>query len=319
MVIGTPNVVVYNVKYLLNVFNFIIRNLALRMIFRRFYISSFLTIVYLFFCCFIAEGSGKKVKQIVASFGKQSAIDLEHCNFSENVPLLYARHLLKADDEEYSSGKDGALSDSMLVYRISNAATIDMGLQLPVKELGYLYQSPELDSMARFGNCWFFQVNTLTDIHKKPLAYQARGSFNSKTARSAILNEMTRKYGKPVYKFRAGGKPTYGWQLDDRTIEASTSYSFAIDLRNSENSRKTIYYLDILIVDNAAKDAIFLAHAYDLPDTTNDQLWNRYRDWGFFRVGKQVVLGDEFLLRSANPEFIENKGGQYNLRPEDME
>jgi hypothetical protein len=259
----------------------------------------------------------ENVVPAAVSFEQNSGIDLERFTFRENVPLLYAKHLLNTTDVDYDSARDGALNDSMLAYRISNIITESMDLHLPVKEFGYCYRSPEMDSMARFGKGWFFQVNTLTDLHKKPVAYYARGHYDQKKDRKAFLDSFRKQYGPAQYAFKAKESPTWVWQLKDRTIEISTFNGFEAEFTNKGNTSRDIYYVDMLIVDNTVKDALYQAHVYEFPDKIwfHDK-WHSYKD---FQFEKRSVFSDNFLLSSSYKDLLENKDGLYSLSEEDEE
>ncbi|MBO9632861.1 MAG: hypothetical protein J7578_07055 [Chitinophagaceae bacterium] len=253
---------------------------------------------------------------------KKNAFDLEGISFTEAVPSLYSKHIEVEEGIEYRKERDGELKDSLLRYRIHNTITDAMRLTVPQQEFGYLYRSPRIDSIALFQETWFQKLLTLTDTNKRPVAYFAEAEFKDPKERKKALDAFIQKYGNPIYAFQISHEfhqCSYEWQLKDRTIQIETSNGFSVSFGGSDTTAKQnkYYTLDLLIIDNRAKQAIHDAHIYEFPEKIlyNGKL-HSYKD---FQFEKKQVFRDNFLLNSTNGNYVKNEYGEYDITPEDEE
>ncbi|MDR6969592.1 hypothetical protein J2X31_003625 [Flavobacterium arsenatis] len=238
-----------------------------------------------------------------------SAFELEKITFNENIPTLYSKHFINDYEfdmeEEYNPNEK--LSDTIFRYKIDNIVTETMGFKLPENEFGYLYRTPQLDSVAKYKNVYFHTLNSLTELNKKPVAFYAEAEFADHKMRKQFLNEFIKEYGEPKYSFfikREYNVCSYEWDFGDRTIQIETSYGW--------NSSNGIYYrLDMLIVANNSKSAIEKAHILVVPDKIKfeGKLYS-YKD---FQFEKESKIKDDFLLNSAYEHFIKDETGEYHI------
>lgn len=247
---------------------------------------------------------------------KNGAFDLEAVQFRENIPALFSKRLMVEDGIRYDSARDGQLTDSMLQYRISNTITEAMKLQVPQNDFGFLYRSPETDSIARFQHMYFHSLAALTDKNKKPVAYYAESELQDAKLRKSLIAEFTKKYGAPKYAFRISSEfnlCSYEWQLQDRTIQIETSNGMSITFTSGDTAAKNnqYYNLRLLIIENSFKPAIYAAHIYEFPEKIlyNGKL-HSYKD---FQFEKKTVFSDGFLLNSTYEKYIKNEYGEYGI------
>lgn len=247
---------------------------------------------------------------------QNSAFNLEAINFTEKVPSLYSTHLLNEGGVQYDSARDGQLTDSMLRYKISTTITDAMKLKVPQKDFGFLYKTPVIDSLAKFQDIYFESLATLTDTNKKPVAYYARVELRDPKERKKLLEAFKKKYGNPVYSFFISSEfnqCSYEWQLQDRTIQIETSSGFSVSFRSNDTAaQQSKYYpLDMLIIDNRFKTALYDAHVYEFPEKIlYDGKLHSYKD---FQFEKKQVFSDNFLLNSTNEKYVKNEFGEYDI------
>lgn len=268
-----------------------------------------LLLITIFFACNSSDGIFKKA---------DNTFNLENIKFTEALPALYATNIVNENGVRYDSARDGKLTDSMLRYKISNTIIEVMKLSVPQKDFGFLYQTPETDSIARFDSIYFHNLNTLTDQHKTPVAYHAVATFFDPKLRKRMLESFKKKYGEPKYAFMVShefNQCSYEWQLQDRTIQIETSHGFSIMFGGSDTSstpKQTKYYnLEMLIINNKQKSTIYDAHVFEFPEKIlYDGKMHSYKD---FQFEKQQVFGDNFLLNSTNEKYIKNEYGEYDI------
>lgn len=245
---------------------------------------------------------------------KNYGFDIEKISFNEDVPNLYSKHVM-GEFAEYDSARDGKLTDSAFRYEISNTITDVMKFRLPQKDFGYLYKSPGIDSIAKFGNVYFNTLNTLTDKSRKPVAFYAEARFDSARLRAHFLEEFRKKYGAPKYSFYISHEYnhcSYEWDLSDRTIQIETSFGFeATFSSDGKNTNGKYYRLDMLVIENKHKDEIYKAHLMDVPEKIMyDGKLRSYKDFQFEKV---LLVKDDFYLFSTNETFIKNEYGEYGI------
>lgn len=244
----------------------------------------------------------------------RAEFDLEKVNFQENVPRLYSKHLLDSNDLQIDTAK-GNPAKQVSRYKISNVMTDALKINVPQQDFGYLYKSPQLDSVAKFQNIRFGSLQILCQRDKKPVAFYAEAEFKEAKLRKKCLDDLQKKYGKPKYAFflESGFDVcSYEWVLADRTIQVETSYSVGVRISTDGNSGSIkTYKLDMLIVHNPAKEALYNAHIYEFPDRI---LYDgKLRNLKELQLQKKSTFKDDFLLHSTNTELIKNVGGIYDI------
>ncbi|MBO9732460.1 MAG: hypothetical protein J7623_27710 [Chitinophaga sp.] len=245
---------------------------------------------------------------------KNYGFDIEKITFNEDVPTLYSKHVM-GEEIEYDSARDGKITDTTFKYQISNTITDVMKFRMPQKDFGYLYKSPEIDSIAKFGNVYFNTLYTLTDTSRKPVAFYAAATFDSARLRAHFLDEFRKKYGPPKYSFYISNEfnhCSYEWDLSDRTIQIETSFGFEASFNSNGKSKSGKYYrLDMLVMNNKHKDEIYKAHLMDVPEKIMyDGKLRSYKDFQFEKV---MLVKDEFYLFSTNEALIKNEYGEYSI------
>ncbi|MET4082191.1 hypothetical protein ABIB40_002147 [Pedobacter sp. UYP30] len=263
----------------------------------------------------------QKSKQ-TAAVEKKGVFDLQNLDFKENISKIYAKHRAEPANDDVYFPKEGKIPDSLFKYRLSNVITDAFKFKVPEKELGYLYKSAEVDSIAKFYTSYFNLLYTLTNLDKKPIAYYAEARFENSKKRKQFLDWFNKKYGKPVFSFFLSSEfnqCSYEWQLPNRTIQIETSYGIEISATSNKKSQNTTYYrLDMLIIDRKHKQELYRAHLFKVPAKIMYQgKLHSYKDLQF---EKEMKVGDQFLLNSTNKAFINNDAGEYNIdRAKDSE
>lgn len=251
-----------------------------------------------------------------ATLEKCGAFDLERVNFQENVSLLYSRHLILKDGyAEYDSIRDGKLTDDMLRYTINTVISDALELKVPKEEFGYLYQTPTLDSVAKFRNAYFDKLSILTNRDKKPVAYYATARFNTLEDRARFMHGFKEKYGQPKYSFFISShfeQCSFEWDLQDRIIQIETSHGFEFSVSSDGSSSNGKYYnLYLLIIEKQYQDAIYKAHLYEFSDSIKHEgKTYSLKDLG---LEKEVSFSDSFLLNSTNERYTNDEYGEYHI------
>ena len=247
----------------------------------------------------------------VSLFERHSAFDLEAIDFKENVNELFAKYLLDENGQSYDSINVAVINSEKQRYRITNSRTDVLGLKVPAKDLGFLYKSPSLDSVAKFQDTYFEWVYVLTNNEKKPIAYYAETELASAGERNSAMEKLTKKYGKPTHAFflsREFNHCSYEWVLADRTIQVETSFGFSSGINNNGGR---FYKLDMLILENNAKKAVHEAHIFEYPEQIvyKGKTLN-YKD---MLLDKTEVFADEFLLNSTKEYLLKNEHSEYDI------
>lgn len=242
---------------------------------------------------------------------KHSAFDLENINFKEDVTKLFAKHLLNEDGLSYDSVDVAVINSERQKYRITSTHIELLDLKVPKNDLGFLYKSPSLDSVAKFQDTYFERVYLLTDNNKKPIGYYAETELETAGERNSAIAKLTEKYGKPTHAFflaREFNQCSYEWVLADRTIQVETSFGFSSGI--STNGGR-YYILEMLILENNAKKAVHQAHIFEYPEQIvyKDRTYS-YKD---MLLEKTTVFKDEFLLNSTNEYLFKNENNQYDI------
>jgi hypothetical protein len=263
---------------------------------------------------FLIQSCTEKIFQPTV-IDKGCGFNLETITFDENVSKLYSKHIQNENEVEYDSIRDGKMHDSILQYKISNVMTDALKLKIPQKPFGYLYKTPEIDSIAKFQNTYFKTLHTLTNKKKKPIAYYAETTFATSKESKKALAEIVKKYGKPKYEFCLSSEfnqCSYEWVLKDKTIQIETSFGWSSSFSSDGKSSNGKYYrFDFLEIENKSKDQIHKSHIYECPEKIlYDGKYISYKD---FQMEKITVFKDDFLLNSTNKELINDPNYLYNI------
>ncbi|RZJ82286.1 MAG: hypothetical protein EOO47_01195 [Flavobacterium sp.] len=242
---------------------------------------------------------------------KNGAFDLEKVDFKENVNELFAKNLLDNDGLMYDSVDVAVINSDKQRYRITNTHIELLELKVPTKEIGFLYKSPSLDSVAKFQDTYFDRIYLLTDNNKKPIGYYAETELESAGERNSAIAKLTEKYGKPTNAFflaREFNQCSYEWVLEDRTIQVETSFGFSSGI--STNGGR-YYKLDMLILENSAKKAVHEAHNFEYPE----QIVYKGKTYSYkdMMLEKNTVFSDEFLLNSTKEHLLKNEHTEYDI------
>lgn len=242
---------------------------------------------------------------------KHSAFDLETVNFKEDVTKLFAKHLLNEDGLSYDSVDVALINSDRQKYRITSTHIELLDLKVPKNDLGFLYKSPSLDSVAKFQDTYFERVYLLTDNNKKPIGYYAETELETAGERNSAIAKLTEKYGKYTHAFFFGREfnhCSYEWVLADRTIQVETSFGISSGI--STNGGR-YYMLKMLILENKAKKAVHQAHIFEYPE----QLVYKGKTYSYkdMLLKKTTVFKDEFLLHSTSEYLLKNKNDLYDI------
>lgn len=242
---------------------------------------------------------------------RHSAFDLEKVDFKENVNELFAKNLLDENGLSYDSVDVTIINSDKQRYRITNSRIELLEFKVPTKDLGFLYKSPTLDSVAKFQDTYFERVYLLTDNNKKPIGYYAEAELESAAERNLVIEKLTEKYGKPTHAFflaREFNQCSYEWVLADRTIQVETSFGFSSDI-NTNGGR--FYKIDLLILENNAKKAVHEAHIFEYPE----QIVYKGKTYSYkdMLLEKTEVFSDEFVLNSTKEYLLKNEHTDYDI------
>lgn len=266
-----------------------------------------------------------KIKQPTV-LEKNAGFDLEEITFNEDVSKLFSKNPFNFIDLDYDENTEGKMPDSIFKYKIESYLAETFKLNVPTKKLGFLYKTRELDSIARIGNQYFDRLFVLTNLDKKPIAYYAESRFDSKKDRDAFIKNFKEMYGQTKYEFLIDSSfdnLSYQWDLDTRIIQIETSRGFEMSASSDGTSKSGEYYrLDVLIIDNAQKDAIYKAHILELPDKFNIKgkvdTSVSYTNLKELDLEKINIIEDEFLLHSYFEKYIKNEYGEYTMPDEEQ-
>ncbi|MFK7000676.1 hypothetical protein V3470_14215 [Flavobacterium oreochromis] len=252
---------------------------------------------------------------------KKCEFDLEKIKFNENVSLLYSKNVDIEDEILQDSIEIKKLPDSLFKYKISNIVTESFKFRVPQKDFGYLYKSPEIDSIAIFGKVNFNKLYCLTNLQKKPVAYFAETEFKDSKSRKIFIDSIIKKYGKPKYAFHISSNFNHSsreWELKEKTIQIETSTGFRMIAKSNEKANNETYYeLNILIIDNRYKQNIINAHTLTVPDKINYN--GKAYSYKRFQFPKTLKINDDFLLYSTSEAYAKDTLGVYNIDRENSD
>jgi len=256
-------------------------------------------------------GACKMEKKQASLLETNSKFDLESVSFNEDVNKLFAKHLLDQDGISYDNVDVKVINSDRQKYRITNTHIESLDLKVPKNDLGFLYKSSSLDSVAKFQDTYFERVYLLTDNNKKPIGYYAETELETAGERNSAIAKLTEKYGKPKHAFFLGREfnhCSYEWVLADRTIQVETSFGFSSGI--STNGGR-YYMLDMLILENNAKKTIHQAHIFEYPE----QIVYKGKTYSYkdMLLEKTTVFTDEFLLNSTKKYLLKNENNQYDI------
>ncbi|UII21020.1 hypothetical protein [Fulvivirga ligni] len=248
--------------------------------------------------------------------------DLKKADFNENVPKLYSKNI-EFDDVKYDSARDGAYTDDTLRYKIVNQFLNENKLTIPEKHFGFLYKSPEMDSMAFFNDIYFKKINILTDTAKKPIAYYAEAKLKKKKQQRAFIDSLKSEYGKPIHSFWISSEfnlCVYEWRLKDRTIQVETSYgrSYETDFDSKSMVQNDYFLIDMVIMRNSQRKNIQQAHYFVLPEKV--LFYGEYYKPKDLKLDSAVYFNDDFLLYSTDEKILSEEDNLHSItRSEDYE
>ena len=225
-------------------------------------------------------------------------LDLLNSKFNDNVFEIFGHWLEEDTGTSLDTLKLYELSDEKLKYRIKDPVINVIHITVPKKEFGYLFESPFIDSLASYGPLYFNTVSTVTDLNKKPVAYQALAFYSDENKRDSVLKELFKDLGTPTDESivnAAIGIKAHEWILNDRTIQI-VSFNAQELSASSFSPNKKYYQVDFLMIDNNQKEALKNAHIYEF--TEGIKLDDKVRDYSYFNLDQKQLFSDRFLLYS---------------------
>lgn len=263
--------------------------------------------------------------QILETNGR---FDLEKVTFNEDITKLFSKKLCDQDGINMDSIKPNIFSDTIFSYKIENYIAEAFQLKLPAKNLGFLYKSPQLDSVAKLDTAFCERLWTLTNNSKKPIAYYAEARFNTKKEKDLFIKNLKNKLGKTKYEFlisRDYNQCSYEWETTDKTIqiETSTGHEMSISTDNPNAVSSEYYRIDILIIENQSKKSIHDAHLLILPEKfslkgkVDPSITYTEKDLKNLNLEKINTIKDEFLLNSYFDPYIKDEYGTYKISDND--
>lgn len=249
---------------------------------------SFILLLLLMISC--QEGTENKTNKDV--------LDLKNSNFDENVLTIFGNWMAEENNVSLGSLMEHELSDEKLAYRIKDPIISAIHIQVPKADFGFLLESPFKDSIASYGPLFFKTVSVVTDLHKKPVAYQALAFYRSLATRDSILSILYKEWGKPDLETvvnKSIGLKAQEWILKDRTIQIVPFNAKELSL-SSSSPDDDYYQVDFLMIDNAHKEALNKAHYYEF--TEDIEIEGKLRNHTYFDLKKNQLFADRFLLYS---------------------
>lgn len=257
-----------------------------------------------------------------------TVFDFEKITFNEDIVKLFSKKLADPDGISIDSINKNTFSDTIFNYKIENYLAQEFNLKLPAKELGFLYKTTQIDSVAKFDKAFCQQLWVLTDVSKKPIAFYAEARLNTKKEKDLFIKNLKTKLGATKYEFLIDShfnQCSYEWQALDRNIQIETSTGQEISVStDNPNSISTEYYrIDILIIENKFKKAIHEAHILKLPEKfslkgkVDTTVTYTEKDLKSLNLEKVNTIKDEFLLNSYFDEYIKDEYGTHQISNED--
>ncbi|WP_296150993.1 hypothetical protein [uncultured Flavobacterium sp.] len=258
---------------------------------------------------------------------KNNGFDLEKINFKEDVFKLFSENLVDQDGFKIDSITKNTFSDTIFKYKIESYLAEEFKLNLPEKEIGFLYETSQTDSIASIQNVFFNKLYVLTNLDKKPIAYYAETRFKTKKEKDQFIANFKAKNGATKYEFLIGShfnQCSYEWDLNDRTIQIETSKGTEMSISTNEASSIEEYYrLDMLIIENKFKKAIYEAHLLKLPEKfsikgkIDTSITYTEKNLKELNLEKVNIVKDEFLLNSYFDEYVKDEYGTHQISAED--
>lgn len=268
------------------------------------------------------------IKEQPTILEKNCGFDFEKINFNENVSKLFSENPFENHILFYEDSITKKIPDSVFRYKIESYLADEFKLKLPKNNLGFLYKTQQLDSVAKLDNVYSESIWTLTNANKKPIAYYTEARLNTKKEKDSFIKNLKNKLGVTKYEFLIDShynQCSYEWQLSDRTIQIETSkgQEMSISTDNPEAISSEYYRIDILIIENKFKETIYKAHILELPekfalkgkiDTT---ITFTEKDLENLNLKKINIIKDEFLLNSYFDEYVKDEYGTHLIGVED--
>ncbi len=281
-------------------------------------------ITLIFFSSVIISCNSKEKAEILE---KNNGFDLEKINFKEDVFKLFSENLVDQDGFKIDSITKNTFSDTIFKYKIESYLAEEFKLNLPEKEIGFLYETSQTDSIASIQNVFFNKLYVLTNLDKKPIAYYAETRFKTKKEKDQFIANFKAKNGATKYEFLIGShfnQCSYEWDLNDRTIQIETSKGTEMSISTNEASSIEEYYrLDMLIIENKFKKAIYEAHLLKLPEKfsikgkIDTSITYTEKNLKELNLEKVNIVKDEFLLNSYFDEYVKDEYGTHQISAED--
>lgn len=265
------------------------------------------------------------LKQQPTVLENNAAFDLEAITFDEDVAKLFSKSPFEYHILYHESENDKKIPDSIFKYNIESYLAETFKMKVPVNDFGYLYKSRPMDSIAKIESLYFSQISVLTNLQKKAVAYSGEARLDTKTQKDAFIKEFKNAYGTPKYAFQIDtsfDQQSFEWELEDRTFQIATSKGFEMSISTNEDAKSGEYYrIDVLIIDNKSKDAIYKAHILELPEKINLKgkidttiTYTSLKELGMEQVN---IIEDDFLLNSYLEKYTKDEYGEHTIYEEE--
>ncbi|RZK57865.1 MAG: hypothetical protein EOO87_01840, partial [Pedobacter sp.] len=135
----------------------------------------------------------------------EEVFDLNDFPLGLSVSRFYENELKKENSENYSS-----YSDTSFNYKDGNRKAVAVKYNVSAdKSVGHF---------AKLKNISFYNLASVTDL-KDNLMMMATEADCGFADQMKLINELTKKHGKPIVKQHIASFTTFTWLLDDRTIQ----------------------------------------------------------------------------------------------------
>lgn len=274
---------------------------------------------------FIFSCIGKMAQGQPEILAQNSGFDLEKITFDEDPTALFSKNLADDENIRIDSITPKTFSDTIFKYKIENYLAEEFKLKVPKTDFGFLYKTPQLDSVAKLNTAYCERLWMLTDTNKKPVAYYAEARFNTKKEKDTFIKNLKEILGATKYEFLIDShfnQCSYEWEFQNKVIQIETSKGVEMSVSTDKPFSTGEYYrIDILIIKSSAKEAIYKAHELILPDKFNIKgkidANITYTQLKELNLEKINYIKDEFLLNSYNKEYVNDEYGIYRIREED--
>ncbi len=223
---------------------------------------------YLLLFALISCVSSKKKENIQPLIlGEKHAFELEKLNFNEDVMKLYSKvssnkQIHEAFAEYEAFPNFAILEKAGIMFKIFEVKSLK--ILVPENPYGFEFKSKKIDSIAKFHNMYFNQLNSLTNLDKKLVAIYASSRYRNEEERDSLLLSLNEFYGKALFQMPLSSDfalESHIWVTKNKIIEVTTSFGHSAEFSTTGETKRYKYYkLNLLIVNSRELKSLVRAH-----------------------------------------------------------